>query len=61
MKWTLKPYRPHPTMGTRRTVTKFLWFPKCISRECRWLERATWTEENESHGPPLWVAMWWST
>jgi len=30
--------------GEKRTVTRFLIFPKCIGDEWRWLERATWAE-----------------
>lgn len=29
-----------------RIVSRFLWFPKLIDREWRWLERATWEEKN---------------
>jgi len=28
-----------------RQVTKFLWFPKKICGETRWLEKATWEED----------------
>lgn len=52
MKW----YDPKPPrIGDQRVVTKFLWFPKNINGENRWLERASWVES--------WVRMmdnsWW--
>lgn len=31
-------------LGTERTVKKFLWFPKYIDGEYRWLEFAEWVE-----------------
>ncbi len=31
-------------VGDIRTVTKFLWFPKVINRELRWLEIGEWTQ-----------------
>lgn len=30
--------------GATRVKTAFLWFPKCLREETRWLERATWTQ-----------------
>jgi len=33
-----------PLIGQTRVVTKFLWFPKTINKETRWLEKASWTE-----------------
>lgn len=38
MRWTLKAGKKE---GDTRTVSRFLWFPKCIDREIRWLEWAT--------------------
>ena len=38
-------HQPRPSFGTTRTRTKFLWWPKRIWNETRWLERATWREE----------------
>lgn len=35
--------KPHE-LGERRTVTRFLLFPKYIGNEMRWLETATWEE-----------------
>lgn len=34
----------NPKIGGVRYVTKFLWIPKEIGLERRWLERATWKE-----------------
>ena len=41
MRWK---HDPPPKKGETRTVTRFLWFPKRIGRETRWLEVASWTE-----------------
>ena len=35
MKWIKK---KDPVMGDIKIKHKFLWFPMCINRECRWLE-----------------------
>jgi len=32
---------PKPESFDRRTITKFLYFPKCINNEWRWLETAS--------------------
>ncbi len=45
-----------PTRGIKRTVKKFLWFPKFINDEIRWLEFAVWIQVY--HGP---VRGWRST
>ncbi len=43
MKWTLKtPSKVYP--GTIRFVTAFLWLPRKIGKEIRWLERATYSQ-----------------
>lgn len=36
MRWT----KPTPREGDRRVVQKFLFLPKCLDGEWRWLERA---------------------
>lgn len=33
-----------PKLGDTRRFSRFLWFPKTIGRETRWLERAEWEE-----------------
>lgn len=38
-------HTPYPVKGDRRTVKKFIWFPKTIDLETRWLEKAQWCEE----------------
>lgn len=41
-----------------RVVTKFLWFPKEIDREIRWLEKATYKQVY--WGATLgWHDLWW--
>ncbi len=49
-----------------RTRTKYLWFPKRIKNEIRWLEKATWTETydlryplSKPNGPGDWLAREW--
>jgi hypothetical protein len=44
MRWTDPPV---PKPGETRIVKKFLWFPKKIGKETRWLEFASWVEEYE--------------
>jgi len=36
-----------PKIGDHRTCSGFLWWPKKIWRETRWLENATWSQEYE--------------
>jgi hypothetical protein len=36
--------QPPPQDGDIRTRSAFLWFPKEIGLEMRWLERASWYE-----------------
>lgn len=33
-----------PSIGSTRVKSRFLLFPKQIDGECRWLEKATWSE-----------------
>lgn len=39
MRWQAK---GEPEKGKIETITCFLWFPKRIGNEVRWLEKATW-------------------
>lgn len=39
-----------PKDGEIRLITKFLWFPKCLDGETRWLETATWEEKYSLSG-----------
>ena len=38
MEWTK---RKEPEKGDVKTVKKFLWFPVCVNRKCKWLETIT--------------------
>lgn len=42
MRWGVKPEQFKP--GDKRYCRKFLWLPKTIAGETRWLEKAEWTE-----------------
>ncbi len=44
MKWK----REQWYVDTEYEVTKFLWLPKTIGGQTRWLERATWTRTMSS-------------
>lgn len=35
---------PHPKIGATRIRTRFLWFPRWIGGEIRWLETATYQQ-----------------
>lgn len=41
----IKPEYIKPEVGDTRRVTKFLFIPKRIGNETRWLERATFTQQ----------------
>lgn len=61
MRWTIK---KDPEDGDYRTVTKFLFFPKCINDEVRWLEIATFTQRYctdrfDVEGGPYWENICW--
>jgi len=45
MKFEHKLEAPWPKDWTKRERKGFLWFPKRISNETRWLEVAAWEEE----------------
>lgn len=57
MRWHLT---PEPGIGVTRTLTRFLWRPKCIGHELRWLERATWLERRcmGRRGDYWWAEAW---
>ncbi len=40
MRWFLKERPPSPKAGDTKDVYRFLWFPKRIGMETRWLEWA---------------------
>ena len=49
-----------PYHGDIRTKSKYLWFPKMIHREFRWLERAKWIDEYVMNaGGAQWFAREW--
>lgn len=41
----MKFHHPNPQEGERRVRRAFLWWPRTIGNETRWLERAAWVEE----------------
>jgi hypothetical protein len=65
MRWIEKSY---PKNGEQRITKKFLFFPKKIGKETRWLEFAAWVEEySYFHGeariyskdPGCWCPITW--
>ena len=42
MRWFKDPLKDN--VGDIRIIKRFLWFPKCIKGECRWLERARFSQ-----------------
>lgn len=56
--------RLRPVPFETRIVTRFLWFPKTIGCETRWLETATWEEEwipnriESGYEPIRFVPLW---
>lgn len=58
MRWNKKPYSKH---GDVRIKTGFLFFPKSINNEVRFLEYATWEELylTWETSPSEWVATKW--
>ena len=53
MKVRHKPKAPWPKAGTKRERKGYLWLPKRIGLETRWLEVAVWEEE-----VAIWVDVW---
>jgi hypothetical protein len=45
--------------GEIRTVIKFLWFPKEIDGQVRWLEKAKWKETNIGINNECWYPVNW--
>jgi hypothetical protein len=45
-----------PALGARRARSGFLFFPKWIFGEWRWLEYARWVDENRGCG---WMSIFW--
>ena len=52
--------RTQPDQGDLRDYSRFLWLPKTIKYQTRWLEHASWTERCELFGTIIkWVPMYW--
>lgn len=49
--------KPKPVNKSRRDKTRFLFLPKLIGRELRWLETASW---RELYQDGKWKVMSWS-
>jgi hypothetical protein len=58
MRWI---HEPHvPVLGEHRVCTKFLWGPRRIGNETRWLEWSTWIEVFKQDGYDRdWVPVRW--
>lgn len=50
--------KPWPREGARRTKEGFLFFPKWIGDEMRWLENAKWEEQAEYHAFSIQFSDW---
>ncbi len=51
-----------PIIGARRQKTRFLWLPKTVDGETRWMERVTWEERwgrDQSYDTPWWAPRRW--
>ena len=44
MRWSSRQPKHGPVEGDLRSRTAFLFFPKTIEGQTRWLEKASWTE-----------------
>lgn len=52
----------HLKFGTLKIVTGFLFLPKTIAGETRWLEKATWERKYVSStlaGSAIWISTHW--
>ena len=56
MRWKAK---PQMEAGARRILTKFLWLPRHIDGETRWLERASINQTWECWGAYDWSFAGW--
>jgi len=61
MRWIKE---PPPNRNAVRRVEKFLWFPKTINFETRWLETTAWEEQydrnfNDPLGNLDWIPFRW--
>ena len=66
MRWHKRPKKQEPSAGDLRDREGFLFFPKTINRQTRWLERASWTEKFVdstcyTDGTAYWIPIRWSS
>jgi hypothetical protein len=67
MRWKAGPVKPIRKVGDTRFKTGFLFFPKCLNGEWRWLESTIWIQEmylgtaGGPEGPSYGVLRWQST
>ena len=45
MRWIKPTHYDEPECGEVRVINEFLWFPKCINNEYRWLEHSSYKEK----------------
>ncbi len=58
MRYIFSPH-PRPKIGDKRNVRGFLWWPKFIDGEVRWLESSGWVEVYECIDGPCWEPIQW--
>lgn len=56
MRWSSK---PKPEIGDCRVKVAFLWLPKKINNEWRWMEWAAWEEQYDEYKGSWWLATRW--
>jgi hypothetical protein len=54
-----KQVKPYPEEGNLRYITRFLWLPKTINCQMRWLERATYEQVYRVHTGRDGSYFWW--
>lgn len=45
MRWKAQQAEPEHKVGDTRIKTGFLFFPKCLNDEWRWLEKSSWEQK----------------
>lgn len=60
MRWKVQIYK-EPCIGDTKIINKFLFFPKCINGQCRWLENVRFMKKyiNDSNNYMNWVGSKW--
>ena len=66
MQWNSRPKERAPSPGDFRDRGAFLFFPKTINGQTRWLEFATWTEKFVdatycTDGTVYWLPIRWTS